>query len=395
MGPTTRIASSGALALFVCVFASIGTHPAVAAIVVDGQLDAEYGSATIVQTLQTGLSSGGQIPGDNTLGDLNFASGSELDAAYALVSGGTLRLFLSGNLALRLTMQQNDTRGHVLDVFVDCAPGGQNQLNGLGTGYPLNGMTLETGFAADYWFEFFGQGDQFAIDWYASRGVIDSPGSGTLTLLGRSSAGGPGTLIGGTNPFGVKATIDNRNTGGVTFGCNASSGAGVTRGIEWEIPLTAIGSPTGCFRLMAIVRDGSAVSSPLSNSSLAPMPAGTCPPGSAQFVNFASIAGDQSFEACPSPIGVPAPASAALSLALAGPNPARGDGVAFRVALPDESAATLELIDLRGRVVRRRTVDAQDGVVDLSAGARLAPGLYWARLSHPRGSTVRRICIAS
>ena len=50
-----------------------------AAIVVDGQLDAEYGSATIVQTLQTGLQSGGMIPGDNTLGDLNFASGSELD----------------------------------------------------------------------------------------------------------------------------------------------------------------------------------------------------------------------------------------------------------------------------------------------------------------------------
>jgi hypothetical protein len=291
-------------------------------------------------------------------------------------------------------MQQNDSRGHVLDLFFDSAAGGQNQLNGLGTGYPLNGMTLETGFTADYWLEFWGKGDQNAVNWWAARGVVDSPGSGTLTTLGLGPAGGPGTLVGGTNPFGIKVTIDNRNTAGVPFGCDAGSGAGATRGIEWEIPLAAIGSPAACFRLMAIVRDGDNVSSPVSNSVLAPVPAGTCPMGAAQFVNFSAIAGDQSFQVCTSPIGVPGPGAVGASLALVGANPARGDRLAFRCALPEGAAGTFELIDLQGRVVRRRAVEAGEGAIDLSGDRRLAPGLYWARLTHAQGRLVRRICIA-
>jgi hypothetical protein len=291
-------------------------------------------------------------------------------------------------------MQQNDSRGHVLDLFFDSAAGGQNQLNGLGTGYPLNGMTLETGFTADYWLEFWGEGDQNGVSWWAARGVVDSPGSGTLTTLGLGPAGGPGTLVGGTNPFGIKVTIDNRNTAGVPFGCDAGSGAGVTRGIEWEIPLAAIGSPAGCFRLMAIVRDGDNASSPVSNSVLAPVPAGTCPMGAAQFVNFSAIAGDQSFQVCTSPIGVPGPGARGESLALVGANPARGDRLAFRCTLPEGVAGTFELIDLQGRVVRRRAVAAGEVAIDLSGDRRLTPGLYWARLSHAQGRLVRRICIA-
>jgi hypothetical protein len=368
-------------------------HVAAAAIVIDGQLDAEYGAATVVQTLQTGLSSGGQIPGDNTLGDLNLASGSELDAAHVLVTGGVMHLFLSGNLALRFNQQGNDTRGHTLDVFVDCAPGGQNQLQSIGMGNPLNGMTFDAGFEADYWFEFSGHGDQSGIDWGAGRGVIQSPNGGTFTLLGRGLAGGPGTLLGGTNPHGIKVTIDNRNVAGVSFGCDPSSGAGVTRGIEWEIPLTAIGSPEGCFRMTVIVRDGSNISSPMSNSVLAPAPAGTCPMGDPQFVNFASIAGDQTFEVCPSLIGVPTPDARALRLALAGPNPGRGDRLFFRFELPDAGAGTLELFDVAGRVVRRQSIGEAEGVVDLSGSGRLAPGLYWARLAHAQGTLVRKICI--
>jgi len=379
-----------ALVVTIALAASPCAH---AAIVIDGQLDPEYGTPTIVQTLQTGLSSGGTIPGDNTLADLNYASGSELDAAYALVTDGVLRLFLSGNLALRLNMQQNGTRPHILDVFVDSAPGGQNQLNGIGAGNPMNGMTFDAGFEPDYYFELFGDGSQFFTTWIAGRGVLETPGGGTFASLGSGAAGGPGTLAGGTNPFGVKATIDNRNVAGVTLGCDASSGDGVTRGIEWEIPLTAIGSPSGCFRLSVIVRDGTNVSSPVSNSVLAPAPAGTCPPGPAQFVNFASIAGSQNFEVCPSLLGVPSPGAAALALSFSAANPARGDRLLFRYALPEGSAGTLTLHDIAGRVVRRTTVAGPGGQVDLSQGGRLAPGLYWARLVQGGDKIVRGICI--
>ncbi|MEO6463888.1 MAG: T9SS type A sorting domain-containing protein [Candidatus Eisenbacteria bacterium] len=372
--------------------AATASAPASAAIAIDGQLDPDYPAAIVVQITQTGLSGGGQIPGDNNLGDLNYASGSELDAAHAVVEGGVLRLFLPGNLALRLVVNQNRTTGHVLDVFFDTAPGGQAQLTSIGSGNPLNGLTFDPAFTADYWFEFLGDGNQFSTEWHAGRGELFTPNGGTFAGLGFSAAGGPGTLVGGTNPFGVKVTIDNRNIGGVTFGCNAASGAGVTRGIEWEIPLAAIGNPQGCFRLAVIVRDNSAGSN-VSNQVLGPVPPGTCPLGSAQFVNFASVAGEQFFTVCGAPVGVPGRGpAAALSLALAGAHPARGDRLVFTFALPDARPGTLDLFDVAGRVVRSHRVEGA-GTIDLAQGRRLRPGLYWARVAHGGSSLVRRVIV--
>src|SRR5208282_6743267 len=60
-------------------------------IVVNGTLDAGYGSPLAVQTINTGF-------GDSTVGDGTSSGGSELDAAYANVSNGTLYLFFAGNL---------------------------------------------------------------------------------------------------------------------------------------------------------------------------------------------------------------------------------------------------------------------------------------------------------
>lgn len=388
-------ASATALAALLAI-ALVVDPPAAAAITVDGQLDPQYPPAVVVQTTQTGLSGGGQIPGDNTLADLNYANGSELDAAHAFVSDGTLHLFLSGNLALRLVVNQNRTVGHILDVFVDSGPGGQNQLSAIGTGNPLNGLTFDAGFEADQWFELWGDGNQFSTEWWAGRGDLFTPSGASFAVLGFAAAGGPGTLSGGSNPFGIKATIDNQNTAGVTLGCNASSGVGVTRGIEWEIPLASIGSPEGCFRLAVIVRDDAAGSS-VSNQVLGPAPAGTCPLGSAQFVNFAGVAGDQFFTVCDAPVGVPGRASSGgLKLSLAGANPCRGDQLRFAFDLPDARPAGLELFDSAGRAVRSQVVRAPaagPGMADLSAGRPLSAGLYWARLTQGAAREVRRICI--
>ena len=93
------------------VFAAAGLLPVaspVFAYTIDGQLDPEYGAPTLVQTLQTELNQG-QITGDNNLGNLVFANGSELDAAWASISGDTLHLFVGGNLALVLNQQGNGT----------------------------------------------------------------------------------------------------------------------------------------------------------------------------------------------------------------------------------------------------------------------------------------------
>lgn len=367
------------------------------AVGINGTLDPEYGAALVTQTTQTGLSNG-QIVGDNTDNNLNFANGSELDAGYAVVSGGVLYLFLSGNVAMELNVNQNKTVGHVLDIFIDSVPGGQNVLNGLGPATVLNGLTFDAGFEADRWLEFVGDtgGSQGPPIWTASYAALPSQGGGTLTTLGSGSAGGPGTLTGGTNPNGILVTIDNHNIGGVTFGCGPASGAGVTTGVEWAIPLAAIGNPTGCSRVIALVRNMGTTSAAISNQVLAPLPGGTCPPGPASTVNFASIAGDQFFTVCQSAADVPGAPAPRFALLGAGTNPTRGDRVRVAFELPDSRSAMLQLIDCAGRVVREQAVASASGglgTADLSAGRRLAPGIYWLRLSQGPHRVARSLCV--
>lgn len=367
-------------------------HPA-GAVSVDGQLDAEYGPALVTQLVQTSLS-GGQISGDNSQGNLNFANGSELDLGHGFIADGVLHLFLAGNLALMLNANQNSTVRHVLEIFIDAAPGGQGALNGLGTGDPVNGMTFDAGFEADYRFQLEGDDNGFNGPrlWTARFEALPTFGGTTLVTLGSGSAGGPGTLTGGTNPQGILATIDNSNVGGVTLGCAASSGAGVSTGVEWAIPLAAIGNPTECLRITAIVRSGASVS----NQVLAPVPAGTCPLGTAAALNFAGIAGDQFFSVCPTATDVPRDGGAPLGLALAGANPVRGDRLHVMFMLPDARPARLQLIDATGRIHRDQRVDAVAGrpaAADLSAGRRLAPGTYWLRLTQGDAIATRKFTV--
>jgi len=363
---------------------------------VDGQLDTAYGTALVTQTTQTGLGNG-QIAGDNNQGDLNFANGSELDEGYAFIENGVLYLFLSGNLAMELNVNQNKTVGHILDIFVDSVTGGQNMLNGLGAGVPLNGLTFDAGFEADYWLEFVGDagGSHGPPYWTASYAEITAQGGGTLTMLGVGSAGS-GTLTGGTNPYGIQATINNTNVAGVTYGCGASSGSGVATGIEWAVPLAAIGSPTGCVKINVIIREPGTTTSAVSNQVLAPVPVGTCPLGSASTVNFATIAGDQFFSVCPSAAGVPPAPPADLVLLGATPNPSRGGQVRVLFTLPDARPATLRMLDLAGRVVREATVSAPaggSGQADLSGGTRVPVGMYWLRLTQGQASVTRSVCV--
>lgn len=385
-----NLAEIAVCALFLC------SAPA-GAVVVDGQLDPEYGAAIVTQAIQTGLGAG-QITGDNSLGDLDYANGSELDAAHGYIANGVLHLFLAGNVAMRLNQNQNQTVGHLLDVFLDTAPGGQNVLNGLGAGDPLNGFAFDPGFEADHLLELVGDGggNQIPPSWSVWYQALSAGSGGVRQFVGVGQAGGPGTLAGGTNPQGILATIDNRNTAGVTFGCNASSGAGVTTGTEWAIPLAAIGNPGGCVRVTAILRVRESSTSPVSNQFLGSAPAGTCPPGQASNVNLATIGGDQFFSVCPSAAGVGPDAARGVALALGGPNPGRGDRVRVTFTLPDARPATLRLVDCAGRVVREQAVSAGTnghGTAELAQGRALSPGLYWVRLSTEAAGVARSVCV--
>jgi hypothetical protein len=88
-------------------------------------------------------------------------------------------------------------------------------------------------------------------------------------------------------------------------------------------------------------------------------------------------------------------ATAPLAFALEGarPNPAFGGRMLVHFALPDGAPATLELLDVAGRRVRERAVGglgAGRHFVDLSGGQRLAPGLYFLRLTQGANQRVAR-----
>ncbi len=96
----------------------------------------------------------------------------------------------------------------------------------------------------------------------------------------------------------------------------------------------------------------------------------------------------------PTPVGVPTVAPRALALSAPRPNPARVS-VAFDLALPDDSPARVELLDVAGRVVRTRLVQ---GVgthpIEFGGLATLAPGLYFARASARAGSSSVRLVVS-
>ena len=134
----------------------------------------------------------------------------------------------------------------------------------------------------------------------------------------------------------------------------------------------------------------------MSNQVLAPVPVGTCPPGTASTLNLAGIAGDQFFGVCPTATGVPDGSDAGFGLALAAANPLRGDRLRVTFSLPDARPARLALIDAAGRVRREMGVGGGAGralVADLSAGRRLAPGVYWIRLTQGDAVATRKVSV--
>ncbi len=261
---------------------------------IDGVLEAAYGPALSTQICQAYLK--------NNLGQAMISDGSELDEAYAVVQGGTLDVFLAGNLADSFCPSGPVPCGQALMLFFDTGAGGQSPLfaNPATTGtddlWQLAGLTFDAGFAPDYSLEIRAIGPGDPGNFWVEFASLPTGAAATVTYVGQGVAGGANTLAGGTNPYGILAAIDESNVAGVTAGCGAASGAGVTTGIELAIPLAALGNPADCVRICALVYDPRY--DVVGNQVLGPLPPGTCGLGAPGGVNFASIAGDQFFSIC-------------------------------------------------------------------------------------------------
>jgi hypothetical protein len=268
-----------------------------AAITVDGTAEGGYGAAVAIQGVQTQF-------GDASDGQPGFCNGSELDAAYAVITGGVLHLHLAGNL------QSNFNK---LEVFFDSKSGGQNKLRGdnpnvdfnglnrMGDDGSGNGLTFDSGFESDYWMSVTG-GDSGGYQMFANYAETPTGGGGTGNYLGQTGAASSGMLSGGTNPDGILATIDNGNTAGVGGGCDAASGGGVAKGVEIAIPLSALGIMSGCVKICAFVNGGG--HDFLANQVLGSLTPSECNLGEPRLVNFAQKSGDQYFTICDGSVGV-------------------------------------------------------------------------------------------
>lgn len=261
--------------------------PSGAAITVDGLLDSDYGPPLATQSTQTSFVDATPAFSPNpTL----YADGTELDAFYGTIEGGVLHLIATGNLGFCCaTMFSHQEE---FEVFIDAGPGGQHTLradNAHGSLNALAGLTFDSGFDPDYWL-------RATVNMASAYAELPAAGGGAGYDLGYNIAGPPGTLIGGTNPFGILAAVDNSNGGGVGSGCGAASGAGVTTGVEWAIPLAAIGNPSGCVRVSVLAVDAAHA---LGNQLLGPVLPGTCALGTPATVNLESLAGTQYVTICP------------------------------------------------------------------------------------------------
>ncbi|MCW5936590.1 MAG: hypothetical protein KIT11_04710 [Fimbriimonadaceae bacterium] len=242
--PRILIAS---LALTVCgaAFAQIPT--------IDGQRDAVYVKAS-AQDTQTAF-------GDNNLGLIDFANGSEADNVYYVRTATDLYLFIGGNVGA-----DNGVYNKV-SLFFDHKTGGYNRLPAglpdvdfnrfqlFGDDGSGNGLTFDAGFAADSWMGFVAGGSPVGVFVNFSQ-VETVANGGTAYYVGSTTPGSNGTLTGGNNPNGVAGTINNSNIAGATDGLGTMNTAvtdAVTTGIELKIPLTQLGSPTGDIRLCVFV----------------------------------------------------------------------------------------------------------------------------------------------
>ncbi len=262
----------------------------VSAVVVDGSTAGDgYGAALAVQTNETSF-------GDNF---------SELNAGYGTIAGGTLNLFITG---------QVENNFNKLEIWIDAAAGGQSIFASAGNdgAGAMNGLVFDTAFtpethiiARNGFDGGLGQ-NKFDLDFAnLGSGLVTSQ----FSIFGNSLTGSGSVAPGPATASAIGVGYDNSNVLGVGGAFPAAPAAGVaaavTTGLELVIDLADLGYAGGDIRVSAVVNSGDHTFA--SNQVLGGLPVqGHL--ANLSVVNFSTIAGDQFFT-----IPVPEPASLALA----------------------------------------------------------------------------------
>ncbi len=259
--------------------------------VMDGVLDPQYVGPLAVQDTQTGF-------GDATEGLVDVASGSELDAAYALITGDWLNLFLAGNLA---------SNANKLDLFFDTRPGGDNTISGLTfdddpPGY-MNGLTFDDGFEFDH-FLAVTLTDRVPPRLHATLIRRGEYGEWLITYLGEGRAAD--LSRGGTMDYRwrppdpnahVLITVDNSNVLGVAGGAGPigpdEDPTSVTTGVEIALRLSQLGYSAGDIKCCAFVNG--LRHNYVSNQVLAPLGGRSNLASPVSMIDFGDTPGNQYF----------------------------------------------------------------------------------------------------
>ncbi len=256
---TVKVRSAALLAGIAAAVSLSFVRSASATVTVDGTLDADYGAALSVNINPTGFGDSNYTAGPNT----PDANGSETDAAYGVVQGGNLDIFLSGN---------SENNGNHWNVFVDDGRVGQSVLNlpGGGSMNAMNGSAFSPGFQATYAFDL----NDYQGTAYCEEYTLTAPGVLTGAYTGSFSLGPNGGIGTGTGGTTALIGLNNSNTGGVTDSTGSTSASlAVNTGLEVSIPLSSLGNATGPFLVMADINGGG--DDFLSNQFLPGLPSGT------------------------------------------------------------------------------------------------------------------------
>lgn len=227
------VAAALAAALFTGVQAS--------AAVIDGaNIPSEGLTLRALQDTPTGFGNAGG-------GDQGSPGGSELNALYGDIDGGTLKLGITGNLEgnfNKMFIFFDAVAGGEATLANDNADGGFGEINNL-AGLSFGGATMDHGIRLEIGGGFYGL-NQFDL--------IDNT-AGSIT-----SGGGPGDLplANVVGAFGTTVGWDNTNGAGVTD-TDGTTAATATTGWEFEIDMASFfGEVPAGVRVSALIANGGA-----------------------------------------------------------------------------------------------------------------------------------------